>query len=197
MARPREFDRKEALVKAVDVFWTHGYEATSMTDLQKALGIGRQSLYATFGDKTKIFEEVMAHYVADTEAMLDGRFGPDAGLEDIHAHLRGVAEGITQPENRRGCLIMNTCIERASHDPMAADFVQRGLGAIRRAFVRALTNARASGALREDIDIEAAADSLVCQNAGLALVGRTGLPAEGLIRSVDAAIDALRAAPAT
>ena len=193
MARPREFDRSEALEKAVDVFWTHGYEATSMTDLQKALGIGRQSLYATFGDKRRIFEEVMAHYVADTEAMMAARFGPDAGLDDIQAHLRGVAENITRPEHRRGCLIMNTCIERASQDQMAAEYVRRGLAAIHAGFVRALENARRVGELRDDIDIEAIASALVHQNAGLSLVGRSGLSADQLLKGADAMIQSIRA----
>src|SRR5947207_627592 len=51
MARHKEFDRDETLQKAMEVFWSRGYEAASIGDLVKHMGINRQSLYDTFGDK--------------------------------------------------------------------------------------------------------------------------------------------------
>ena len=60
--RPREFDREAALERAIDVFWRHGYEATSMSDLTAAMGINPPSLYAAFGDKEKLFLEAVERY---------------------------------------------------------------------------------------------------------------------------------------
>jgi len=191
MARPRQFDRDEALQKATDVFWTHGYEATSMTDLQKALGIGRQSLYSTFGDKPRIFDEVVQRYVSEARAMIAERVGPDAGIAELRAHLLGAAGGLAGPEERRGCLIMNSCVERAPHDPGIAELLRGGLDAMRGAFGQALTNAKQRGEIRADIDVEAAASSLLAQNAGMAVLARTGATAEDLASAVNVAIDAL------
>src|SRR5436309_14908630 len=60
--RPREFDREAALEQAIDVFWRHGYEATSISDLTSAMGINPPSLYAAFGDKETLFMEAVERY---------------------------------------------------------------------------------------------------------------------------------------
>src|SRR5260370_35536195 len=70
MARPREFDRDEALKRALAVFWEKGYEATSTDDLIRAIGIGRQSMYDTFGDKHQLYLEALRLYEANTGAAL-------------------------------------------------------------------------------------------------------------------------------
>ncbi|WP_155737462.1 TetR/AcrR family transcriptional regulator, partial [Agrobacterium tumefaciens] len=62
MARPREFDRDAALEKALRVFWSKGFAATSTDDLREAMGIGRQSLYGAFGDKRKLYLEALDAY---------------------------------------------------------------------------------------------------------------------------------------
>src|ERR1051326_3516607 len=62
MARHKEFDREEALQKAMEVFWERGYEATSIQDLVEQMGINRQSLYDTFGDKHALYLAALDHY---------------------------------------------------------------------------------------------------------------------------------------
>ncbi|MDG2520553.1 TetR/AcrR family transcriptional regulator [Caulobacter segnis] len=61
--RPRAFDRTAALDAATTLFWTNGYEATSISDLTEAMGIGAKSLYAAFGSKDALFTEALHHYV--------------------------------------------------------------------------------------------------------------------------------------
>ena len=57
LGRPKEFDRREALEKAMEAFWAKGYEGTSVSDLLEAMGIHRGSMYDTFGDKRSLFLE--------------------------------------------------------------------------------------------------------------------------------------------
>ena len=66
MARPREFDREEALERATGVFWAKGYASTSTDDLLTAMGIGRQSLYNAFQDKRALYLEALERYQRTT-----------------------------------------------------------------------------------------------------------------------------------
>src|SRR5260370_22128135 len=68
MARPREFDREEALERATGVFWAKGYASTSTDDLLTAMGIGRQSLYNAFQDKRALYLETLERYQRTTTA---------------------------------------------------------------------------------------------------------------------------------
>ncbi len=188
MARPRKFDRDEALAKAIEVFWARGYEATTMSDLQRELGIGRQSLYATFGDKPRIFEEALARYISMGQAMTDAHFGPEAGVAEIRAYLRLAIQHLTRGESPVGCMIINTCVERAPHDSITAAMTKRALDGMTVAFARALRNGVACGDLDASLDVEAVSRVLTSQNAGLAVLARSGATQEELERLVDAAL---------
>ncbi|MEU6087996.1 TetR/AcrR family transcriptional regulator [Streptomyces sp. NPDC047085] len=104
--RPRSFDRATALEKALLAFWRHGYEATSVADLTRVMGIGAPSLYAAFGDKRTLFEEVVRVY-ADTH----GAFGDRALAEEptaraaVERTLRQAAAAYTDPAHPYGCLV--------------------------------------------------------------------------------------------
>ncbi|MFI1365539.1 TetR/AcrR family transcriptional regulator [Streptomyces griseochromogenes] len=106
--RPRSFDRATALEKALMAFWKHGYEATSVSDLTRIMGIGAPSLYAAFGDKRTLFEEVVRVY-ADTH----GAFGDRALAEEptaraaVERTLREAAAEYTDPAHPYGCLVVH------------------------------------------------------------------------------------------
>ena len=65
MARIREFDRTAVLQKAIEVFWARGFDSTNLPDLLKAMGLSKSSLYETFGDKNKLFEEAIDFYAKE------------------------------------------------------------------------------------------------------------------------------------
>ncbi|MFJ9820495.1 TetR/AcrR family transcriptional regulator [Streptomyces sp. NPDC101151] len=106
--RPRSFDRATALEKALMAFWEHGYEATSVSDLTRIMGIGAPSLYAAFGDKRTLFEEVVRVY-ADTH----GAFGDRALAEEptaraaVERTLREAAAVYTDPAHPYGSLVVH------------------------------------------------------------------------------------------
>ncbi|MFC9893657.1 TetR/AcrR family transcriptional regulator [Nocardia sp. NPDC127579] len=113
--RPRSFDRAEALDKAVRLFWTRGYEATSIGDLTAELGIGAPSLYAAFGDKATLFAEVVRAFGARY-----GGFLPRALEEEptataaVRRMLREAAAEYTRPECPHGCLVMSAGVNTTS-----------------------------------------------------------------------------------
>ena len=70
MPRTKDFDEHEVLDRAVELFWDRGYEATSVADLEKHLGVGRQSLYNTFGDKRELFLRSLSRYASQNKQNL-------------------------------------------------------------------------------------------------------------------------------
>ncbi|MFF7179295.1 TetR family transcriptional regulator [Streptomyces sp. NPDC008121] len=106
--RPRSFDRLTALEQATMAFWEHGYETTSVSDLTRAMGISAPSLYAAFGDKKALFEEVVEAY-----AVGYGAYGGRAFDEEPTARgafgrmLVEAADVFTDPSHPRGCLMIS------------------------------------------------------------------------------------------
>ncbi|WP_438296179.1 TetR/AcrR family transcriptional regulator [Streptomyces sp. HUAS TT7] len=99
----RAFDRDRALATALEEFWTHGYDTTSIASLTKAMGINPPSLYAAFGDKRQLFDEAVQLYVRTYAA--GPLKGPDARTA-IAAMLRHLAADYTDPSHPPGCLII-------------------------------------------------------------------------------------------
>ncbi len=104
--RPRSFDRAAALEKALTAFWRHGYEATSVSDLTRIMGIGTPSLYAAFGDKRSLFEEVVQVYAATHGAFADRALAEEpTARAAVERTLREAAARYTDPERPFGCLV--------------------------------------------------------------------------------------------
>ena len=91
MARPREFDAEQALDAAIWVFREHGYEGSSAQMLVDAMGIGRQSLYAAFGDKWQLYCSAARRYgMGECAAHFDALRSGARAIDGIHAMLRRV-----------------------------------------------------------------------------------------------------------
>ena len=166
MARAKEFDREVALERAMNLFWEQGYEAASVQKLLDAMEIGRQSLYDTFGDKHSLFLASLEHYCElGTHSILARLSAPDGGLGAIEDYFEGAARGMsTKPY--RSCLVINSAIELAPHDPEVAGIVNGFVENLRKAFAIALEVAVGNGETRID-DIDAVAWHLTNSAMGL------------------------------
>ncbi|WP_035846495.1 TetR/AcrR family transcriptional regulator [Kitasatospora azatica] len=152
--RPRSFDREAALAAAMLLFWEKGYEAASIADLTEAMGIRPPSLYAAFGDKRALFDEVVARY-----GQTYGAFGARALAEEptvragIARLLREAAAEYTAPGRPHGCLVVSAAANCGSPDVREAllvlrkanleDFEQRIAAAVARGEEPAATDPRA------------------------------------------------------
>src|SRR5262249_19342434 len=94
--RPREFDRDEALREAMEIFWAQGYEATTLADLQKAMGgITAPSFYAAFGSKEALFREAVELYKKTQGApILEALTEGPTARASIEGVLRAAAENV-------------------------------------------------------------------------------------------------------
>jgi TetR/AcrR family transcriptional repressor of nem operon len=192
MPRPKSFDEETVLARAVDLFRGRGFEATSLADLETHLGLGRQSLYNTFGDKQALFLKALDHYRrTQGEPMVDALGRPDAGVETIREFFRTAIRRLTEETPRRGCLVANTITERGSDD--AASLLRCNLSReqLERGFRRALGQARDRGELPPHVDVDATATLLVIQNYGLNALAKTGATAEELETATEALLAGL------
>ncbi|WP_035798710.1 TetR/AcrR family transcriptional regulator [Kitasatospora mediocidica] len=113
--RPRSFDREAALAQATTLFWEKGYEATSIADLTEVMGIRAPSLYAAFGDKRALFDEVVASYQqtfgAFSSRALEEEPTTRAGIARL---LREAAREYSLPGRPHGCLIVSAAVNCGS-----------------------------------------------------------------------------------
>ena len=183
MARPKAFDRDQALLAAMQVFWVKGYEATSLEELLAAMRIGRQSLYDTFGDKRALFMEALAHYRELTDAYLRGCLADAPTVKAAFQRL--FMQVVDEPEEhqRRGCLLVNSAVELAPHDPATAQLVVAYQRATERLFRQALEMAQARGELAADRDVRALARYLVSAMQGLRVMAKAD-PNKAALRDV-------------
>lgn len=143
----REFDRNDALEKALLVFWRRGYEATSLDDLLEAMNIGRQSLYDTFGDKHSLFLEALERYVARrTEEIVSALDAAPSVRQGMDAIFMAVARE-SATKKRRGCFGVNTVMELAPHDAKVAKVLAAEQRHTTEHFYRALERGRQRGEL--------------------------------------------------
>lgn len=150
MPRAKEFDPDTVLERAMELFWTKGYEATSIKMLVAHMGINRFSLYSTFGDKHQLFLSALARYhqqVADAEiSILEGS---DDGLESIRRYFRALLDRFTAESGSKGCFMTNTTVELGPHDAKAKESTGAFLLQLQAAFYHALLRAQQRGEIRE------------------------------------------------
>ncbi|GAA2955561.1 TetR/AcrR family transcriptional regulator [Streptomyces enissocaesilis] len=190
MARTKEFDPDAALRAALELFWRRGYEATTMADLVAHLGIGRASIYATFGNKHELYLKALDRYAASHDPRLLGELSrPGPALPAVRGVVRRFAAEAASDEKRlTGCFVTNTAAELAPHDDPAARRVEASWGHLETLLHSALVRAQAQGELPEDRDPRALARMLLVLMQGLRVVGKaSGDPA----RVRDAAEQAL------
>jgi TetR/AcrR family transcriptional regulator, transcriptional repressor for nem operon len=174
MARPREFDPDAVVDRAMQVFWTKGFEATSLDDLCASTGLNRSSLYAAFGDKRALFLETLERYGDRAVARITAALSRPVRIgEALAGFLAEIIEQIVAGPGRSGCLIGNCAAEVAPHDRAAAASVRRNLQRVEAAFRDGFARAKARGEFASDTDIDALARFFVATTQGLRVIGKS------------------------
>ena len=133
MARPREFDEDTVLDTAMQRFWNNGYEATSMRDLAEHTGTTTPSLYNAFGDKRAIYRLVLDRYVRLALETCSAIFGSgDPPLRALERYFDATVEEVLADGLHKGCFVVNTALEVASHDEDFRDVVTEVFDEIQR-----------------------------------------------------------------
>jgi TetR/AcrR family transcriptional regulator, transcriptional repressor for nem operon len=193
MARPREFDEHAVLNAAMNRFWEHGYQATSMRDLAVETGLTSPSLYNAFGDKRALFRQVLERYAQHSSRARIARLESSMPPKDaIKAFITEIVEHSLSDKDRRGCLLVNSALEIAPHDPEIGAEVACRLGEVEAFFQRSVVAAQKEGTIPSDRDAKDLARVLLAVLLGIRVVARARPERkllEGIARPVLAMLD--------
>ena len=185
--RPRSFDTKAAVERAMGAFWSRGYHATALPDLLRATKLSRGSLYAAFGDKHSLFLRALDRYVADTLTQMDIELAPHREpVDGLRAYLARCVDRTSGAIGRRGCLLVATTMELAGHDAEVDLRIGSFFKAMEARVADALSRAGAAGRLADGVEPSSAARILVCFVEGLRVVGKTAPARNASQATVDA-----------
>jgi len=187
VGRPREFDEERALEAAMDEFWKKGYESTSLNDLCCCTGLHKGSLYQAFGDKHQLFMRSLNHYAErEFKDVAAAAFEQDSPLDSIRALVRTVCDHAAEG---RGCLMINSLVELAPHDPevreMLANEGQRRI----QVMTELLTKAQEAGEIRPELDPARLAQQLMVGLAGAAALVKGLITTEEVMHLLESMID--------
>lgn len=198
MPRAPRFDRQVSLDKAVELFWSRGYHASSMKHIEQALDMRPGSLYATFGNKSGLFAEALDTYA--------GRMGNE--LRQIMERSNGIVDGLKnyllsfaqpcqqdRPAPTQACMLVKTLLEVNQEDEALQAKVNAMLAAIEAGLSATLEQAKAAGELRPDVDCPRLARLLQAQIMGLRTFAERKLPQpqiEALADDMAGLLDAYR-----
>ena len=173
MARHKEFDRDEALHKAMEVFWSRGYEATSIEGLISHMGINRQSLYDTFGDKHSLYLLALDRYCESEDCRLTELLErPGSVKKALRRLFEAAIERALCDAQRRGCFMGNAMSELAGRCRETAARTARNMTTTEEALCRTLRRGLKEGELAGVRDPRAVARFLNCSLQGLVLVAK-------------------------
>ena len=178
--RPLQYDPDKALDAAMQLFWSQGYEATSLQDLLSGMGLSKSSFYQGFGGKKELFVRCMGRY-RDKMAGLFAELmrEADSGRAFVERLLLGAASETRQPDNlRRGCLLMNTATEFAQKDQAIAAHVTTGFKGLHTVFRTAIGRGQKDGSITAQQDAGVLADYLICSLGGIKTMVKGGASEE-------------------
>ena len=174
MARPKEFDEGGALRKAIRLFSRQGFAATSTDDLKRAMDVGRQSMYDTFGDKRSLFLKALEMYVTESVHAIRAELEkPGSALSAIQKGLVTFAER-NDLSSADGCMGLNAISEFGRRDPEVTRITRKAAQVQRQALVLTLTRAKTEGKLDADADLEIMADFFESTLAGIRMAAKAG-----------------------
>ncbi len=173
MAGVKQFNQDLVLEQAMEVFWSKGYEGTSISDLTQATGLGRGSLYGTFGGKEQLFLSVLDRYADQFQAAIVEQLNHPDPYQALEGMFEVMIERMSNPKYPRGCLNTNTCIGMSGKSEMIERKIAERLGGLESAIYQVLRKAQAQQKLPTEQDLRALARFLVAVSQGMAVLNKT------------------------
>ena len=192
MPRQREFDPKQTLQTAIELFWEKGYYDSSVDEVVKRSGVAKYGIYGTFGTKHELFIKALNQYALDRHNDIQRPIRRlDASLPEIYDFFRHVPKMTTQKNDRRGCLICNTGVEMGKRDAEINDFVSNFFKDVAGVIKACLERAVKKGELKTSKDISSLAIYLATEFRASLMLAASGVSRAEIERHFDVALQVL------
>jgi TetR/AcrR family transcriptional regulator, transcriptional repressor for nem operon len=192
MPKDKLFDRGEVLHKAMELFWTYGFHATSIEKMVNYLGVNRASLYDTYGSKRKLFDESLDLYCSlnknGTQAFLEGQTKVKAGFRKL---LEMSILDTIKDTDKKGCFVVNTTTEFIPGDDDMKKILAKNRSSYEKIFYDFLLMGQSSGEISKKKDLKAIASLIYTIFSGIKVVAKTDPNRKKLLASVDLALCSL------
>ena len=189
--RPREFDYDQALEQAMRVFWSKGYEGTSMPDLTEAMGMNRPSIYSAFGNKEELFRKALERYAESTEASFREALNKPTIHESISACLCGAASAFACAESPRGCMAVQGALACSEYAEAARQEALTRREDVVKILQERFERSVAEGELPESTDVEGFARFYATIIQGMSVQSASGASCDQLRMIAETALKAL------
>lgn len=175
MPRPRKFDEDGVVESAAGVFAAAGYGGTTIEELSRATGLGKQSIYNTFGGKRGLFLRALERStsVQVDRLTVELSSGTPSPLERIRAHLVALAVTFTS-EGPLDSFFTKATVELADRDPDVAEAARRAYRRLESEYAGCIEQAQAAGEVDATLDARALATYFVAVTRGIKVLGTAG-----------------------
>ncbi|HEJ7000201.1 MULTISPECIES: TetR/AcrR family transcriptional regulator [Serratia] len=185
--RPKQFDRDRALESALDLFWRHGYEATSLADLVEVTGAKAPTLYAEFGNKEGMFRAAVERYLQKYTTCTNQLLEQDLPVAEIvEAYVRSSVEVFTDPDTPSGCFMVCASAALSSASDDVAQMLRRKHYAQEAALKACFDRKVQQGELLAKTDTTLLAKYVICTIEGMSVQAREGASRSDLLRLLEA-----------
>ncbi len=185
--RPKQFDRDRALESALDLFWRHGYEATSLADLVEVTGAKAPTLYAEFGNKEGMFRAAVERYLQKYTVCANQMLEQDLPVAEIvEAYVRSSAEVFTDPDTPSGCFMVCASAALSSASDDVGQMLRRKHHAQEAALKACFDRKVQQGELLAKTDTALLAKYVICTIEGMSVQAREGASRSDLLRLLEA-----------
>jgi TetR/AcrR family transcriptional repressor of nem operon len=175
MARTKDFDEDEVLTRAMNLFWSRGYNATSMEDLVSGLGISRSSLYDTYTDKHSLFIKALENYQQMGYTKLQETAShPGPAKETIRKLIEMATEGLLAGKQQKGCFMLNAGVEVAPHDREVKNLVHRNDQLMGEMFFQIIQRGKKNGEIKNRRDARTLSSFFLNTVKGLQVTAKSG-----------------------
>ena len=156
----------------MNIFWAKGYASTGMAELQEQMGIGRKSLYDTFGNKRELFIKALQLYSDTVVRRVFSDLNKEGSpLKNVRHLMRTLQEMHSMPESV-GCMLGVSMAQIRTDDAEMAEVLRSHIKGIEEAYYKAFKRAQDVGELDGETNIRDLARLYMGIQQGLALIGR-------------------------